>query len=185
MGIMILNDPSVRQRFMQGPGQPEPSGIQIYVELFAGDGVLGTSATATFDWRVESVPNSKPVRLALDTTKPGRTFQGIGGNFRLQFPETDPAVIQYNLDHLPVAWGRLDLPWAEWHPDEASDPLVAARAGTLHPRFRNAMEMARTLVRRRIPVMLSGGSGPLRCPSRRTARISPVRRSAIWPTERM
>jgi hypothetical protein len=155
-----LNDPSVRQRLEQGPGRREPSGFQVYVELFAGDCVPGMEATATFQWQVEAVQDPTPVRLALNTTQPGRAFQGIGGNFRLQFPETDAAVIRYNLEHLPVAWGRLDLPWAEWHPDETVDPLVAARAGSLHPRFRAAMETARTLARRRIPVMLGAWTPP-------------------------
>jgi hypothetical protein len=55
--------------------------------------------------------DNRPIQLALDVTKPGRTFAGIGGNFRLQNPTSDPPVIQYNLENLRVAWGRVAMPW--------------------------------------------------------------------------
>ena len=155
-----LNDPSVRQRFETGPDRPKAVGFQVYVELFAGDALPGKTVATAFRWEVQATPDTRPVELRLDATKPGRAFEGVGGNFRLQFPDTDPAVIRYNLDHLPVAWGRLDLPWSEWHPEEEADPTVASRSGRLHPKFRGAMETARTLARRRIPVMLSAWSPP-------------------------
>jgi len=84
----------------------------------------------------------------------------IGGNFRLQFPKTDPAVIQYCLENLPVTWGRNDLPWAEWHPVEDEDPLALARSGKLHPRVSAAMDMVRTLEKRGIPMIVSVWSVP-------------------------
>lgn len=155
-----MNDPSVRQRFVTRPGRAKPAGYQIYVELFPGDAVPGKAASATFRWKAEATPDTQPVRIALDVRKPGRPFDGIGGNFRLQFPDTDPEVIRYNLDRLPVVWGRLDLPWAEWHPDEDADPWVAARSGRLHAKWTGALETVRTLGRRRIPVMLSAWNPP-------------------------
>lgn len=155
-----LNDPSVRQRFEKpGSGRP-PEGFQVYVELFAGDAVPGKTAGAVFRWEAKATPEKRPVQLRLDPNKPGRAFDGIGGNFRLQFPDTDPAVIRYNLEHLPVAWGRLDLPWLEWHPEEDTDPVAVARSGVLHPKVKGALETARTLAQRRIPVMLSAWSPP-------------------------
>lgn len=55
-----------------------------------------------------------PAHLTLDLTRPGARFMGLGGNFRLQNPAKDPAVIDYCLDHLRVAMGRVEFPWASW-----------------------------------------------------------------------
>ncbi|HOW65468.1 MAG TPA: hypothetical protein PK256_09295 [Verrucomicrobiota bacterium] len=155
-----LNDPSIRQQFLANGPAGQPTGCQVYLELFAGDATPGRTAKASFRFAASASPDLQPVRLVLDVTKPGRPFEGIGGNFRLQFPKTDSAVLQYNLDHLRVAWGRLDMPWAEWDPEELSDPLVAARAGQVNQKVNDAMAMARTLARRRIPVILSAWSPP-------------------------
>jgi hypothetical protein len=96
-----------------------------------------------------------PVKLTLDASKPGRTFAGIGGNFRLQNPTSDPPVIKYNLENLRVAWGRVAMPWNVWQPDENTDPIEAAKSGQLNPNVRQSMEMARTLAQRRIPFIIS------------------------------
>ena len=93
--------------------------------------------------------NTQPIHLTLDASQPGRRFDGVGGNFRLQNPTADPPVIRYNLDNLRVAWGRVAMPLDEWHPNESDDP--AARP--LSRSVREAMEMAAELSRRKIPVM--------------------------------
>jgi hypothetical protein len=63
-----------------------------------------------------------PITLALDVSSPGRAFEGIGGNFRMQNTVSDPPIIEYNLENLRVAWGRVAMPWNTWHPDENTDP---------------------------------------------------------------
>jgi len=155
-----LNDPSIRQDFVTNSPTAQPTGYQLYLEIMAGHATLGRTATAAIKLTASATPDPRPVTLVLDTTQPGRPFDGIGGNFRLQFPETDPAVLAYNLDNLRVAWGRLDMPWAEWDPEERMDPLVAAQAGRLHRKVSDAMETARTLARRKIPVIVSAWSPP-------------------------
>jgi hypothetical protein len=93
-------------------------------------------------------------------TNPGRKFDGLGGNFRLQNPKTDPPVIQYCLDNLRVAWGRVEMPWTFWHPDENTSPVEAALSGNLNPRVHSAMEMAQRLVRLGMPVIVSDWEAP-------------------------
>lgn len=155
-----INDPSIRQKFMPRHQAASASGYQIYLELLAGPATPGCAAKASMKIMASAIPNPRPVQLVLDATRPGRPFDGIGGNFRLQFPRTDAAVLQYNLDHLRVAWSRNDLPWAEWDPEEQKDPLAAARSGQLHRKVSGALETARILARRRIPLIVSAWTPP-------------------------
>jgi hypothetical protein len=113
-----LNDPSIRQYFVTNNPTARPEGYQLYLEILAGNATVGRTASTSMRLMARATPDPSPVKLVLDTTQPGRPFDGIGGNFRLQFPETDPAVLAYNLDNLRVTWGRLDMPWAEWDPEE-------------------------------------------------------------------
>jgi hypothetical protein len=101
-----------------------------------------------------------PIQLTLDPLHPGRVFDGIGGNFRLQNLTADPPVIEYNLKNLPVAWARVAMPWNQWHPAENTDPIDAAKAGKLNQNVHRAMDMARTLAQRRLPIIISIWSPP-------------------------
>lgn len=134
--------------------------VQAYLALLSGKVKSGQTAQNTFTLKAAGEIDKSQVELALDTSRPGRAFDGLGGNFRLQFPRTDPAVIEYNLTNLRVAWGRVEMPWQFWHPEENVDPTRAAEAGQLHQRVRQAMEMARTLAQRKIPVIVSAWSAP-------------------------
>ncbi|RXK53364.1 hypothetical protein ESB00_16860 [Oleiharenicola lentus] len=112
-------------------------------------------ASRTFQLQVGGEPDRRPVAIAVEPARPGARFDGIGGNFRLQFPESDPAIIDYKLANLRVSWGRIALWWRDWDADEAADPLAAARAGRVTPRQHAQMEMARRLAQRGIPVIVS------------------------------
>lgn len=154
-----LNDPKVAQVFIDPPDECATP-FQLYVTLAGPDAPRGERVSMRLTLRAGTIADPEPVQVTLDATRPGHPFDGIGGNFRLQFPKTDPAVIRYNLDHLRVAWGRVDMPWADWDPDEGTSALEAARAGRLPARVREAMEMAQTLSRRGMPVIVSAWHPP-------------------------
>jgi hypothetical protein len=102
----------------------------------------------------------RPVDVLLSTTTPGRAFDGVGGNFRIQNTKLDPPVIDYCLKNLRVAWGRVELPWRQWQPVKNSDPLDSARAGRMSPAVQRAMEMAHVLGEKNIPFILSAWFPP-------------------------
>jgi len=114
----------------------------------------------SFSVKVTGEIDHNPVTVALDAAHPGQLFDGLGGNFRLQNPTADPGIIDYNLQNLRVAWGRVEMPWRSWHTDESTDPLAAARAGTVDPRVGAAMEVARRLAAKGIPVIVSAWFPP-------------------------
>lgn len=104
--------------------------------------------------------DKEPVDLTIDTSKPGRAFDGLGGNFRLQNPKTDQQVINYSLQNLRVAYSRVEMPWRFWQPDKDVDPAASADSGKLHPSVRKAMQMAHRLDSLHIPVILSAWFPP-------------------------
>ncbi|MBL9135343.1 MAG: hypothetical protein JNK85_05725 [Verrucomicrobiales bacterium] len=155
-----LNNPQALQKFLPTGTARPPDGLQVYFRLLPGNAVPGQETETELRFTVDPKRDDSPATIAVDLHRPGARFDGIGGNFRLQFPETDPAVIEYNLDHLRVAWGRVAMPWAEWDPNEDVDPLESARHRTVDRRVADAMSMARTLARRGMPVIVSAWSPP-------------------------
>jgi hypothetical protein len=144
------------------PGNPffGNSNTRIYFAVLPGAAKKGQTAKKTFSITVSGDIDKTPILLHLDATKPGRAFDGIGGNFRLQNPTTDPQVIDYCLENLNVTWGRVELPWSNWHPVESVNPIEAARTGQIHPGVHEAMLMAQRLAKRKIPVILSAWRAP-------------------------
>jgi len=134
--------------------------LQVFLAVTSGKLAAGQSAKKSFALKVTGEVDKSPVELTLDASHPGQIFDGLGGNFRIQNPGTDPAVIQYNLDNLRVAWGRVEMPWSTWQPNEDVDPLAAARAGNLNPRIAQAMEMAHRLAQKGIPIIVSAWAAP-------------------------
>lgn len=122
--------------------------------------LIAIASHNTFTVKVSGEIDHNPVTVALDAAHPGQLFDGMGGNFRLQSPNADPGIIDYNLKNLRVAWGRVEMPWRSWQPAETSDPLAAARAGTLDARVAKAMEMAGRLGEKGMPVIVSAWFPP-------------------------
>jgi len=63
---------------------------------------------------VDGTRHHETAHFDMDISNPGARFAGFGGNFRLQNPKTDPAVIDYCLENMNVAMGRVEFPWASW-----------------------------------------------------------------------
>ncbi len=143
----------------QDPADPHGP-IRICFALMTGELKKGSSAYKSFIISATGVADRSSAVLTLDTGMLGRPFAGFGGNFRLQNPDADPAVIDYCLENMDVRWGRVEMPWRFWHPDEDDDPMDKAKAGELNPRVKAAMEMAARLHKLGMPVILSDWSAP-------------------------
>jgi hypothetical protein len=132
----------------------------IYFSVISGNISAGQEAAEKFKILADTEIDRTPVTLKLNVKNPGKVFDGIGGNFRLQDPVNDPPVIDYNLENLNVAWGRVEMPWSSWHRNEHIDPLETAGNGNLNERVKQAMLMAQKLAKNDIPVILSAWSAP-------------------------
>ena len=130
--------------------------IVIYLPLIRGELHKGDSLLRNFTIKVSGNIDKSPISIAIDTTKPGRPFDGLGGNFRLQHPN-DPEVINYCLDNLRVAWARVEMPWRFWQPNQTRDSSDTSK---LHPAVVKAMEMAQRLNKMGIPLILSAWFPP-------------------------
>jgi hypothetical protein len=93
-------------------GQP----LLVYLPIQAGNLAKGQKAQQTFTITATGSVDRAPVQLALNTAQPDQPWAGFGGNFRLQNPKTDPQVIDYCLQNMRVAYGRVEMPWQLWRP---------------------------------------------------------------------
>ena len=135
-------------------------GFRIYIPIHDGDIKKGIADTKSFSIKVSGVVRKAPVNFHVNTARTGTTFDGLGGNFRLQNPKTDPQVIDYCLDNLEVRWARVEMPWQLWQPQINEDPIAEAKAGNLNLHVQKSMEMAQRLYKKGIPVILSAWSAP-------------------------
>ncbi len=138
----------------------ENSPVELFFALMTGPVEKGTSAFKSFSIRAGGVADVSPLVVTLDSRVAGRPFKGFGGNFRLQYPDTDPAVIQYCLENMEVRWGRVEMPWSLWQPDMDGNPVEKAMGGELHPHVKASMEMGARLNELGMPVILSAWSAP-------------------------
>jgi O-glycosyl hydrolase len=154
-----LELPAPVELIIQDVGTRGNGDVEVSFPLSLGNLTNGQDVRAAFTIKATGDVDKSPARLALDASRPGRKFDGMGGNFRLQSP-ADAGPIQYNLDHLRVAWGRVAMPLDRWQPNEDTDPVAGARTGTLNANVRQAMEMAQKLARKNIPTVISVWSAP-------------------------
>ncbi|MEO5892649.1 MAG: hypothetical protein ABIQ31_20545 [Ferruginibacter sp.] len=133
--------------------------LQLYLPIVTGSLTKGQVIERSFRISVTGEMDESPAEIILNNAIKGRRFAGLGGNFRLQ-NATDSQVIAYCLRNLRVAWGRVEMPWKNWHPDLNTDPTEAASNGRLDVLVSRSMRMARTLNELNIPVIVSAWSPP-------------------------
>lgn len=150
-----LNDPSPRQLFVNNDPNLSIANFQFYFALKKGSLKRGDKIETGFAIKAAGKTDKEPAFAVLDASRPGRKFDGIGGNFRLQFPDKDPAVIDFCLENLDVTWARVPFYWNEWQPDEHMDPLKNALEGKLSEKFKKQMELAVRLAKLNMPVIFS------------------------------
>jgi hypothetical protein len=155
---LMFNEPT--QILVRDDRRKNSFDLQVMMAVAAGKMAAGQTSQKSFAVKVAGDVDKNPVTVALDASHPGQLFDGLGGNFRLQNPRTDPGVIDYNLKNLRVAWGRVEMPWSTWQRDEAVDPLAAARAGNVPQNVQQAMEMAQRLAKIGMPVIVSAWAAP-------------------------
>lgn len=166
----------------------EAGNTVLYAQLLNGNLKKGMKGNLNFTIVASGDIDNLPVEVIVDKNKPGRLFAGFGGNFRLQKPDHDPMVIDYCLDNMRIAFGRAEMPWEMWDPDEEGNPLTNARNGNLNERVHRSMQMAQRLTALGMPVIISawfppewalakgqkrdrGGAAALRLDNSKTERI--------------
>lgn len=105
----------------------EQAGKVVYATLMPTL-TKGRQARLEATLTVDGTPHHETAHIAIDTSNPGARFAGLGGNFRIQNPQKDPMVIDYCLDQLRVAFGRVEFPWAAWDKGGKADPHVRESA---------------------------------------------------------
>lgn len=149
------------------------TGWRVYFE-FPQD--LSGSATVTrrIHIRTGGQWNESPAVMALNISLPGRKFEGMGGNFRLQFPKTDSTIIGYCLKNMKITWGRFAMYWEDWQASENADPSADARNGKLSERIYEQVKIAAKLKKNNMKLIVSAWTAP------EWARISADRRPGTY-----
>lgn len=173
--------------------------VKTFVRDENGDKVLyvtflpklkkGAKADYSAVMKVSGVQHHEVAHIDLDASNPGRLFTGFGGNFRIQNVQKDPEVIDYCLENLRVAFGRVEFPWGQWdqiqHPElYAGQPQGRGLSGA-NPadHIRRSAEMARRLKEIGMPVIVSAWFPPMWAGNQTTRSDGTSRAYSLKPEE--
>jgi len=134
--------------------------IKAYFLALPGSLNAGQQSTTVFELRAVEEIDRAVAAIRIDPRQPGRAFDGVGGNFRIQFPKQDPAIIEYNLANMRVAWARSCMWWQAWDPDEAANPLAVALEGRLEPKVLEQIRSDQNIARSGRPMIISTWDPP-------------------------
>ena len=154
------NDPWPQQTFVSSDPILKKANYQVYFTMINGNASKGLNKKMSFELNVKGEIDRSPATITLDTKSPGRKWDGISGNYRNQFPDKDPMVIDYCLDSLQVKWGRISMWWENWQPEESVNPTEQAKAGKLPKHVYEQMLLAQKLQQRNIPIIVSVWAAP-------------------------
>ncbi len=136
----------------------------------------GAKASLSAEMKVSGTHHHETAAITLDLAHPGREFAGFGGNFRIQNVRKDPEVIDYCLQNMRVAFGRVEFPWAQWDSEQGARPGANP---TDH--VRRSAEMARRLRQAGMPVIVSAWFPPEWAAERTTRSDGTARAWALKP----
>ena len=173
--------------------------VKTFVRDENGDKVLyvtflpkikkGAKADYSAVMKVSGVQHHEVANIALDASNPGRLFTGFGGNFRIQNVQKDPEVIDYCLENLRVAFGRVEFPWGQWdqlqHPELYNGQQGQVSISRANPadHIRRSAEMARRLKEIGMPVIVSAWFPPMWAGNQTTRSDGTSRAYSLKPEE--
>lgn len=160
------------ERNMSTLVREEKEGKTLYITLLPKL-QAGAKAHLKAVMRTSGSRHHAPVDIQLKANETGRQFAGFGGNFRIQNVKKDPQVIDYCLDKLQIAFGRVEFPWALW--DQQGD--TAAHI------IRSA-NMARKVKAANMPLIVSCWFPPQWAGTQTTRSDGTARAYALKPEEK-
>lgn len=140
--------------------EKDGSRVKAYFVALPGSLNAGQQSSTVFELRAVEEIDRAVAAIRIDPSQPGRAFDGVGGNFRIQFSKQDPAIIEYNLANMRVAWARSCMWWQSWDPDEAANPLAVASAGQLKPKLLEQIRSDQNIARSGRPMIISTWDPP-------------------------
>ena len=151
----------------------------------------GAKADYSAVMKVSGVQHHEVAHIDLDASNPGRLFTGFGGNFRIQNVQKDPEVIDYCLENMRVAFGRVEFPWGQWdqytHPEryEGQQQGRGGGFGGGNPadHIHRSAEMARRLKQVGMPVIVSAWFPPAWAGNQTTRSDGTSRAYSLKPEE--
>ena len=147
----------------------EENGDKVLYVTFLPKLQKGAKAEYSAVMKVSGVQHHEVAHIDLDAANPGRIFTGFGGNFRIQNVQKDPEVIDYCLENLRVAFGRVEFPWGQWdmlqHPERYTGQQQGRGGGfgggTPADHIARSARMAGRLKQTGMPVIVSAWFPPM------------------------
>jgi hypothetical protein len=151
-----INGDSRREVIIRDDRASETRQVNAFFPLHAGRLEAGQSIHQKVTFRVDGAIDRTPAQVTIDRSPTNAVWEGIGGNLCWG---TESPTVTYYLDHLDLAWARVNFPWNLWQPDAGVDPATIPLEN--QPKeIRECIRIARELHRRGIPLMVAVWNAP-------------------------
>jgi hypothetical protein len=133
--------------------------VRVQVLLHLGDLKKGDVVEGSYVLKIDGDVDRETAHLAIDASRPGSRFAGLGGNFVFSLDSPD---VKYNLENLPPMWARMGIPLPMWAPLESPDPDPDALAQNDRPGsdIRASLELAQKLDHMGVPLIFTDWLAP-------------------------